>query len=94
MMIELTNQNSVLNRLEDPVKLAIISTAEIVQRIQYTMNNVRDKTIAHEEAYILNKLRPLSLQSELAAIHKDCITLDQRITMLFNILQLYSTKLS
>jgi hypothetical protein len=91
MIIELTNQSPVLNRLEDPVKLAIISTAEIVQRIQHTMNNVRDKTIAHEEAYIINKLRPLSLQPELAAIHKDCITLDQRITMLFSILNLYIT---
>lgn len=88
MMIELTNTNTVFNRIDQPVKLAIVSTSEIVQHIQNTMNTVRDKTIAHESSY-LNKLRPLSLQSELSTIHADCIKLDQRISMLFSILHLY-----
>jgi hypothetical protein len=87
MLVKLTN-NTVLDRLDEPIKLALVSTSEIVQKINDIILNAQDKINNHDNSY-LNKFRPIPLQEELTKLQKCCPLLDSRIQLLFELLKVY-----
>ncbi len=91
MLIELTNKNTVLNRIDEPIKLALMSTSETVQSINYIVSSVRDKVISHEQSY-LNKLVSISLKDELTKLQKQSKLLDIRLHLLLELLKIYFNK--
>lgn len=91
MLIELTNKNNVLNRIDEPIKLALMSTSETVQSINYIVSSVRDKVISHEQSY-LNKLVSISLKDELTKLQKQSKLLDIRLHLLLELLKIYFNK--
>lgn len=88
MMIELTNNISIFNRIDEPIKLALLSTCETVQELNSIIETVRDKIISHEQSY-LNKIVSLSLQNELTNVKKLSNILTIRMNILFDILKIY-----
>jgi len=63
-VIEQNIKLEVLDRIEEPLKISLISTSDIVQNINITLENIYDKIKNHKNSY-LNKLVTLCLQIEL-----------------------------
>ena len=87
-IIEVKNKSSVLDRIDEPIKLSLISTAETVQQIEGTLVDIRSKIKKHMNSYIKNFVS-LSLKQELSKLHKHIKILDSRINILFELLKIY-----
>jgi hypothetical protein len=90
MLVQLTNKNkniNVLERLDEPIKLALISTSDILQKINDIILNVQLKINNHENSY-LNKFRTIPLQSEIISIQKYSLILESRTQLLIQILNI------
>ena len=87
-VIEVRNKSSVLDRIDEPIKLSLISTAETVQQIEGILVDIRSKIKKHMNSYIKNFVS-LSLKQELTKLHKHIKILDSRIHMLFELLKIY-----
>lgn len=88
VMIEMKSQLTVLERIDEPIKLALISTSESVQTINGLLMEMRDKMANYNKSYIKNMLS-LSLQTELKKLHRQIKVLDSRLHFLFELLKVY-----
>jgi len=91
-MIELTNKISVLERIDEPVRYAILLTSEIVQSINELIIQMHEKILKHKQSY-LNKIVSLCLKIELNEFKKKVKLLDIRFTLLLELLKIYLPKL-
>jgi hypothetical protein len=91
-MIELTNKISVLERIDEPVRYAILSTSEIVQSINELIIQMHEKILKHKQSY-LNKIVSLCLKIELNEFKKKVKLLDIRFPLLLELLKIYLPKL-
>jgi len=91
-MIELTNKISVLERIDEPVRYAILLTSEIVQSINELIIQMHEKILKHKQSY-LNKIVSLCLKIELNEFKKKVFLLDIRFTLLLELLKIYLPKL-
>jgi hypothetical protein len=87
-VVDIKSNLKVLERIEEPLKLALISTADTVRTIESVLIEVRNKIEAHSRSYIKNFVS-LSLKGELSKIHKFVKILDSRTHMLFELLKIY-----
>lgn len=87
-MIELTNKISMLDRIDEPIRYAILSTSETVQHINETIIRINKKILNHKQSY-LNKIVTLCLQIELHEFKKKVSLLDMRLQLLLNLLKIY-----
>jgi hypothetical protein len=90
-MIELTSRINILERIDEPVRYAILSTSEIVQTINEIIIKIHEKIMKHNKTY-LNKIVTLCLQSELHEFKKKVNLLDIRLKLLLDLLQIYLPK--
>lgn len=90
-MIELRNKISVLERIDEPVRYAILSTSETVQNINELIIKIHEKILKYKQSY-LNKILSLCLTIELNEFKKKVKLLDIRFTLLLELLKIYLPK--
>ena len=74
--------------IEEPVKMAIMSTAQIVSELNDDISKISGKIIKHKQSFF-TKLLSISLKSEMASFTKHVRIFEQRMDMLFRILNVY-----
>ena len=87
-LVEIKSPTTVLERIDEPIKLALISTSETVQSINILLMEMRDKINNHNKSYIKTILA-LSLQTELKKLNRQIKILDSRLHFLLELLKVY-----
>ena len=87
-LVEIKSPLAVLERIDEPIKLALISTSETVQNIHILLMEMRDKINNHNKSYIKTILS-LSLQIELKNLNRQIKILDSRLHFLLELLKVY-----
>lgn len=90
-MIELTNRINILERIDEPIRYAILSTSETAQNINEIIVKIHEKILKHKQSY-LNKIVTLCLQIELHEFKKKVNLLDIRLKLLLDLLKIYLPK--
>jgi hypothetical protein len=87
-LIEMKSPTTVLERIDEPIKLALISTSETVQNINTLLMEMRDKINNHNKSYIKNIIA-ISLQIEMKNLNRQIKILDSRLHFLLELLKVY-----
>ena len=87
-LIEIKSPFAVLERIDEPIKLALMSTSESVQNINELLMEMRDKINNHNKSYIKNIIA-ISLQIELKNLNRQIKILDSRLHFLLELLKVY-----
>jgi hypothetical protein len=87
-LVEIKSPTTVLERIDEPIKIALISTSETMQNINTLIIEMRDKINNHNKSYMKNFLA-LSLQIELKNLHRQVKILDSRLHLLLELLKIY-----
>lgn len=87
-LIEIKSPFAVLERIDEPIKLALISTSDSVQHIHDLLIEMRDKINNYNKSYVKSILS-LSLQIELKKLHRQIKILDSRLHFLLELLKVY-----
>jgi hypothetical protein len=87
-LVEMKSNNPVLERIDEPIKLALISTSEIVQNINSLLIEICDKINNHNKSYIKNIIA-LSLKNELKTLNRQIKILDNRLYLLLELIKIY-----
>jgi len=87
-MIDLNNNYSVFERMDEPVKYALFSTSELIQKINEQLMKIYEKISKHNKSYF-NPFVTLCIKHELNELKKQVNVLDKRLYLLFEILKIY-----
>lgn len=87
-LVEVKYSSNILERIDDPIKMALISTSESVYNINCLLMEIRNKINNHNTSYI-KSIIAISLQSELKRLHAFINVLDSRLHLLFELLKIY-----
>jgi hypothetical protein len=87
-LVEVESSPLFLKRIDEPVKISLISTSEIVQNINALILKINEKINNYKKSYMKNIIS-LSLKYELSSLHKYVKILDLRLHMLFELLKIY-----
>lgn len=87
-LIEIKSPSPVLERIDGPIKVALTSTSETMQKINTLLLEIREKISNHYNSYIKNILS-ISLQVELNNLNKLIKILDTRLYLLLELLKIY-----
>ncbi len=87
-LVEVVSSPLFLQRIDEPVKISLISTSEIVQNINALILKINEKINNYKKSYMKNIIS-LSLKYELSSLHKYVKILDLRLHMLFELLKIY-----
>lgn len=90
-LIELNYNHKILDRIDEPVRYALMSTAETICSIHELISNIQDKILKHNDSY-LNKFVALCLKKELKEFNKQNLLLDKRLQLLLELLKIYNQK--
>lgn len=87
-MIELTASPVILNRIDEPIRYAILSTSETVKNINIIIEKIQNKIIDYKNGY-LNKLMTICLKIEIGSLKHQIGLLDKRLYLLLELLKIY-----
>ena len=87
-LIEMKNKITIFDKMDEPIRHSLLSTSEIVQKINGIITKAQEKILTHEQSY-LNKLITLSLHTEINQLKKQVIILDKRLDLLLKLLVIY-----
>ena len=88
-LIELKIQNNnILERIDEPIRYALLSTSEITQQLNNTLITCNNKIKDYKQSYVKN-IVSLCLQKELNDFKKQTNILDKRFDLLLKLLQIY-----
>lgn len=79
---------AVLNRLDPPVKLALVSLTDTLQQTASLLGDIRTKMEKYDQSY-MKSFVALSLKTELPKLHQLVRILDLRAAMLLELLKVY-----
>lgn len=88
VLIELKNDLNIFYKIEEPLRLALLSTFETIQIIKDIISKIHQKIKNHSEFY-LNKFMTLNLQIEMSDFKKNINLLEKRYEILLNLLKIY-----
>lgn len=83
-----TEMATVLDRIDEPLKLALLSTADTLQQIATLLQDIRKKIDDHDNS-LMKRFVSLSLKTELSRLHKHVKVLDIRTHLLLDLLPIY-----
>jgi hypothetical protein len=86
-LIDFNTHKIIIERINEPVRYALLSTSEIVQIIYNTIHTTNLKIIKYKQNYV--KLFRLCLKHEIVHLTKQSALLDSRLNMLFELLKIY-----
>ena len=87
-IIGLKNKIEILERIDEPVRYALLSTSETIQNINEIIMKIHEKIVKYDNSYV-NKFVSLYLQVEIVELKKQITLLDGRLQILFEILKIY-----
>ena len=88
-LIEMKVPNThILERINEPIRYALLSTSEIVQQINNNLIVCNNKIKDYKQSYVKN-IMSLCLQKELNDFKKQTNILDKRFDILLKLLQIY-----
>jgi len=87
-LIEVKPPSNILEEIDEPIKLAIISTSETMQHINLLLIKIHEKINNHNKSYVKN-LISLSLQNEIKHLKRQMKILDNRTQLLFELIKIY-----
>ena len=87
-LIDFKIHKTLIERINEPLWYALLSTSETVQYIYNTINATNIKIVKHRQNYV-SKLFRLCLKNEITRLTKQSILLDSRLHMLFELLKIY-----
>jgi hypothetical protein len=87
-LVEMKSPTTILERIDEPIKLALISTSDTVQNINTLLMEIRDKINSHNKSYI-KTIIAISLQIEMKNLHRQIKILDSRLYFLLELLKVY-----
>jgi hypothetical protein len=90
-VINLENKVSIFERIEEPLRYALLITSEAVQNINTVINNIHQKVLQNNSSYLKGFIN-LKLTNELSCLNKNVKLLDIRIQILFDLLKVYIPK--
>jgi hypothetical protein len=90
-MIEYKHKSTILERIETPIKVSLLSTCETINGINEILTKINEKINNYNKSY-LNKLLNLCLKNELSQLKKKVNILDMRLQLFFQILNIYGLK--
>jgi hypothetical protein len=91
-LIELNVPNAhILERIDEPIRYALLSTSEIVQQINNILIVCNNKIKEYKQSYVKNIIS-LCLQKELNDFKRQTNILDKRFDILLKLLQIYRVK--
>ncbi len=79
---------AVLERIPDPLRLALFSTADTLQQLAALLQEIRKKIDGHHRSYMQHFVS-LSLKTELSRLHKQVKILDIRTHLLLELVKIY-----
>jgi hypothetical protein len=79
---------TVVERIPEPLKLAIFSTADALQQLALLLQEVRNKIDTHHQSYIQHFVS-LSLNTEIYRLHKTVKILEIRTHLLLELVKIY-----
>lgn len=82
------NVIEILDRIDEPIKLAIVSLSQIVYEICILLENTQNKITEHKKSFMKN-LITLILKNEISKLNKLCKILELRSKMLFDLVLIY-----
>jgi hypothetical protein len=85
--LKLYNKN-ILERIDEPIRYALLSTTEITQQLNNTLINCNNKINNYKQSYVKNIIS-LNLQKELNDFKKQINILDKRFNLLLELLKIY-----
>jgi hypothetical protein len=85
--LKMVNKN-MLERIDEPIKYALLSTVEITQQLHNTLINCNNKINNYKNSYVKNIIT-LSLKNELCDFKKQTNILDKRLNLLLELLKIY-----
>lgn len=83
--------NSILERINEPTRYALLSTSEIAQQLNDTLITCNNKIKEYKQSYVKN-IVSLCLQKELHNFKKQNAILDKRFDLLLKLFQIYGIK--
>lgn len=87
-LIEIKKPTPVLERINEPIKIALVGTAETMHNINSILTQIRSKITCYSNSYMKHVL-PLSLQTELKNLNRQVKILDGRLYLLFELFKIY-----
>lgn len=87
-MIELKTPFQTLERIDDPLKLALVSTADTMRQINALLVASYDKIHQYTHSYVKNVFA-LSLQQETKLLRRQVRLLDGRLSFLLELIKIY-----
>lgn len=88
-VIELKIRNkNLLEKIDEPIRYALLSTAEITQQLNDTLIKCNNKINNYRQSYVKNIIS-LCLQKELSDFKKQTNILDKRLYLLLELLKIY-----
>ena len=87
-VIVIDNHSTIIERIDEPIRYALLSTIEIAQKIDEIVKNVHKKITKHNQMYLKIIIR-LCLKPEIINLNKYSELLDKRLSLLFDLLKIY-----
>jgi len=87
-MVEVKPPFNILEEIDEPIKLSLISTSETMQHINLLLIKIHEKINNHNKSYVKN-LISLSLQNEIKHLKIQMKILDNRMQLLFELIKIY-----
>ena len=84
---EIPTDNSI--NLQEPIKISLNSTLDIVEQINKVLHSIHDKIVNHKKSYIKYVSR-INVHSELQQIKTLDIIFDKRLKLLLDLLLIYN----
>ena len=75
--------------IPDPIKLALITTLEIINTINAELNKIHNKIIMHQKSYF-SYIYSVKIQQEIDNIYRHNDILDKRVDLLFKVISAYN----
>jgi hypothetical protein len=77
-------------KIPEPLKISLLSNLEIINLINTDLNKIQNKINSHYNSY-LSLLYSINIENEINNIYYNSQIFDKRISLLFNILNIYNT---
>jgi hypothetical protein len=87
-IIELVKNSSIDIIIPEPIKISLLSTLEIINKINNILEKVKNKILQHEKSYLKNIIK-INIYNEINEIINLTNLFNLRLDMLFKLLKIY-----
>jgi hypothetical protein len=89
IIVNMLSNNKMNLNIAKPIKISLISTLDIINKINITLEIIQTKIVSHQNSY-LRIIKKINLHDEVADIIHYNMILDNRLSIFFNVLKIYN----